>query len=222
MANQTIGVNLKFSADVSAAKRAMSELQSSLAQINQASMNTKISTQYTSELNRASQAAAQLRIQLQNAFNQDTGKLNLAKFNQSLKNSGMNIAKYKQELSLLGPQGEQAFNKLAYSIATAETRTLSLSHGMQRLGTTFMNTLRYQLSSSLIMGFVQSLQEAINYTKELNTSLNNIRIVTNYGVDEMKEFANYANKAAKALSTTTKAMTDASLIYFQQGLNPRS
>jgi len=29
--NQTIGVNLKFSADVSAAKRAMSELQGSLA-----------------------------------------------------------------------------------------------------------------------------------------------------------------------------------------------
>jgi predicted transcriptional regulator len=35
----------------------------------------------------------------------------------------------------------------------------------------------------------------------------------------MKEFANEANRAAKALSTTTTAMTDASLIYFQQGLN---
>jgi hypothetical protein len=31
----------------------------------------------------------------------------------------------------------------------------------------------------------------------------------------MDKFAAHANKAAKALSTTTKAMTDASLIYFQ-------
>jgi hypothetical protein len=36
MANQTIGVNLKFSADVSAAKKAMAELQGSLAQIHNA------------------------------------------------------------------------------------------------------------------------------------------------------------------------------------------
>ena len=218
MAKETIGVNLKFSADVSAAKKAMQDLQGSLANINSLSMNSKIGTSYASDLNRASQAAAQLRIQLQNAFNQDTGKLNLSKFNQELKISGMSIAKYKQELSLIGPQGEQAFNKLAYSIATAETKTLSLSAGIQRLGATFMNTLRYQLSSSVIMAFTQGISEAVNFTKELNESLNNIRIVTNYGVEEMKEFANYANKSAKALSTSTKAMTDASLIYFQQGL----
>ena len=218
MANSTIGVNLKFSADVSAAKKAMQDLQGSLANINNLSMNSKIGTSYASDLNRASQAAAQLRIQLQNAFNQDTGKLNLAKFNQELKTSGMSIAKYKQELSALGPQGEQAFNQLAYSIATAENKTFSLNAGLQRLGATFMNTLRYQLSSSVIMAFTQGVSEAVDFTKELNTSLNNIRIVTGYGVDEMKEFANYANKSAKALSTSTKAMTDASLIYFQQGL----
>jgi hypothetical protein len=35
----------------------------------------------------------------------------------------------------------------------------------------------------------------------------------------MSEFAAEANKAAKALSTTTTAYTDASLIYFQQGLD---
>jgi hypothetical protein len=45
--------------------------------------------------------------------------------------------------------------------------------------------------------------------------LNNIRIVTGNSVDEMAKFAQEANKAAKALSTTTTAYTDASLIYFQ-------
>ena len=220
MANQTIGVSLKFSADVSAAKKAMTELQSSLAQINNLSLNsTGMGSKYAVDLNKASQAAAQLRIQLQSAFNPDTGKLNLAKFNQEMKNSGMSIAKYKAELSSIGPQGQQAFNKLAYSISTANTNTLTLSNGVRRLGTTFMNTFRYQLSSSIIMGFVSGIKDAVNYVKDLNSSLNNIRIVTGYGVKEMKQFANEANKVAKSLSTTTKAMTDAALIYFQQGLN---
>jgi hypothetical protein len=35
----------------------------------------------------------------------------------------------------------------------------------------------------------------------------------------MSKFAVEANRAAKALSTTTTDYTDASLIYFQQGLS---
>jgi hypothetical protein len=49
----------------------------------------------------------------------------------------------------------------------------------------------------------------------LNESLNNIRIVTGYSVDKMSEFADEANRAAKALSTTTTEYTNASLIYYQ-------
>ena len=220
MANQTIGVNLKFSADVSAAKRAMAELQTSLSQINNvAATSANPGVRMSQDLHQASQAAAQLRVQLQNAFNQDTGKLNLTKFNMEMKNAGMSLEQYRAKLTSIGPQGQQAFTQLAHSIAIADTSTISLNAGIQRLGATFMNTLRYQLSSTAIMAFVQSITEAVDYTKELNESLNNIRIVTNYGVDEMKDFAQQANKAAKALSTTTTAMTDASLIYFQQGLN---
>lgn len=219
MANQTIGVNLKFSADVSAAKRAMAELQGSLAQIHNAAVTSaNPGIRYAKDLNQASQAAAQLRIQLQNAFNQDTGKLNLTKFNMEMKQAGMSVEKYRAALTSIGPQGQQAFTQLAHSVAMAETNTINLSAGIQRLGTTFMNTLRYQLSSTVIMGFVQGISEAVTYVKDLNASLNDIRIVTNYGVDEMKEFANYANKAAKALSTTTNEYAKASLIYFQQGL----
>jgi hypothetical protein len=50
------------------------------------------------------------------------------------------------------------------------------------------------------MGAVSS---AYGYAKDLNESLNNIRIVTGYNTDQMSKFAGEANKAAKALSTTT-------------------
>jgi hypothetical protein len=59
-----------------------------------------------------------------------------------------------------------------------------------------------------------AIQSAWGYAKELDKSLNNIRIVTGYNAEKMGEFAEQANKAAKALSTTTTEYTNASLIYF--------
>jgi len=81
------------------------------------------------------------------------------------------------------------------------------------------NTARWQLSSSILHGFIGGLQSAWGYAKDLDESLNNIRIVTGYSSDKMAEFAESANKAAKALSTTTTKYTDAALIYYQQGLS---
>jgi hypothetical protein len=41
----------------------------------------------------------------------------------------------------------------------------------------------------LVQGFVGGIREAIQYTKDLDKSLNNIRIVTGYSADRMKDFA---------------------------------
>jgi hypothetical protein len=38
-------------------------------------------------------------------------------------------------------------------------------------------------------GFIGSLKSAFSYAKDLDTSLNNIRIVTGYNIDEMTRFA---------------------------------
>ena len=221
MANQqTIGVNLKFSADVTAAKKAMSELQNSLSQLHKAeTTSANPGIRFSKDLNAASDAAAKLRIQLQNAFNQDTGKLNLTKFNQEMQKSGMSLEKYKAQLIGMGPAGQKAFAQLTHAIATADTQTLQLSAGIQRLGATFMNTMRYQLSSSVINAFVSAISNSIRYVKDLNKSLTDIRIVTSYGAEEMERFTVAATKAAKALSTTTNEYAKASLIYFQQGLS---
>jgi hypothetical protein len=62
---------------------------------------------------------------------------------------------------------------------------------------------------------MNSVSAAYSYAENLNTSLNNIRIVTEYSAEQMADFASEANRAAKALNTTTVAYTDASLIYFQ-------
>ena len=56
-----------------------------------------------------------------------------------------------------------------------------------------------------------SIQSAYHYAKDLNESLNNIRIVTGQSTDQMAKFAKQANLAAKELSTTSTDYTDAKL-----------
>ena len=56
-----------------------------------------------------------------------------------------------------------------------------------------------------------------HFPPELDDSLTQIMLVTNYNRDSMNQFAKSANDAAKAVSMTTAGMTNASLIFAQQG-----
>ena len=218
MSNNQIMVNMKFQADTTQAKQKMQELQAQLSQVMKVNTADLPGSKIANNLNQASIAAAQLKVHLQSAFNQDTGKLDLSKFNQEMKKSGMTLQQYKMALAQAGPAGQQAFNQLAISVAQAEVPIIRISQRMQKLGQTFANTIRWQISSTALMAVMSTISQAYDFAKDLNKSLNDIRIVTSYSADEMERFAIQANKAAKALSTTTTEYTKASLIYFQQGL----
>jgi hypothetical protein len=115
----------------------------------------------------------------------------------------------------MGPEGEKAFEQFSYAIQGAEIPLRRTGKLANELWTTLKNTMRWQLSASIIQGFTGALQKAYGYAQDLNESLNNIRIVTNASVEDMARFAIEANKSAKALSTTTTEYTNASLIYYQ-------
>lgn len=215
---QQINVDLRFNADIQQAKTAMQELQNSLQQITM-STASKEALFDSSELKRASAAATELQGKLAAAFNQKTGKLDLLKFSTDLKTSGKDIGYFKRELSGVGQLGNKAFLQLAQSIAMAETPMLRMSSRMKEFGTTLANTAKWQLSSSMIHGFMGTVQKAYGYAQDLNRSLNDIRIVSGQSAAQMDKFAVQANKAAKALSTTTLDYTKGALVYYQQGLN---
>lgn len=211
-------VNLSFTADTSKAKMQLQDLQNQLTKL----INNPTSADsfgFTKEIQEASVAAATLKAQLKEATNVNTGKLDLGKFNQSLQQSGYRISDYKDALLTLGPEGSQAFATLAQSITMAEVPLKRSSALLTEFATTLKNTARWQISSSILHGFMGSLQSAYGYAQNLNESLTNIRIVTGESADQMAAFAKQANESAKALSTTTTAYTDAALIFYQQGLS---
>lgn len=205
--NYTIGVN----ADTSKFKASLQEAVTSLQ-----TLGTK--SQVVPTLQKASTAALDLAKNLQSAVNTNTGKLDLSVFNKKLEDSGQSLRSYYNQMVQLGPAGTEAFLKVASSITQAELPLRRTNTLMNELWVTMKNTMRWQLTSSVLHGFVGSLEQAYGYSKNLDRSLNEIRIVSEKSAEDMARFAEQANKAAKALSTTTTNYTDASLIYYQQGL----
>ena len=214
MAKQ-LNVNLAFKADTSQAKSAIMDLQSSLSKI--ATMNTNAPGVDPSKLKAASSAAKELSIHLNNAFNAQTGNFDLSKLDRSLKTSQTNVTQLASKLLNAGAAGEQAFVKLAQTISMADRPVVTLNSKLSGILTTLKNTARWQLSSSILHGFMGAVQQAYGYAQDLNKSLNDIRIVSGQSTEQMAQFADEANKAAKNLSTTTTAYTKAALIFYQQG-----
>lgn len=214
-----LNVNLQFTADTTQARQQLKQLQQDLSKITTSANPTASGMQFTDQLNKATDAATRLQAILKSATNVETGNLDLRKFNEGLKSSGMTLKDYRDQLVSLGPQGQAAFAALTTSIQNAEMPARRINGYLEQLKVSLANTARWQISSSILHGFMSSVSHAYNYAQELNKSLNDIRIVTGYNTDQMAEFAETANKAARALSTTTTEYTNASLIYYQQGLS---
>ena len=219
MAKQ-LNVNLSFTADASKARQQLQDLQQSLDKLISSAHGKTTELGLTKELAQATSEASKLKIMLESAMT-STGTLDLGKFSQGLRKSGLELKDYANTLQSLGPEGAKTFAKLAQSITTANVPLKQTNRLLDEFATTMKNTVRWQFSSSMLHGFMGAMSGALGYAKDLDKSLNDIRIVTGYNVDQMAQFATEANKAAKALSSTTTDYTNASLIYYQQGLGEK-
>lgn len=213
---KNLNINLSFTADTAKAKAQMTDLQRSLDNLIRSSVSTK-QLPITDDLVKAQSAAASLKVALESAFNTQTGKLDISRFSESMKKANLDAKTIRIELDKLGPAGQQAFLSLAQSVMQADAPLRRTNALVSELWTTMKNTVRWQISSSVLHGFMGTISSAYRYAQDLDESLNNIRIVTGQSTDQMAKFAENANRAAKALGTTTTAYTNAALIYYQQG-----
>lgn len=220
MAQKIADYTIGFSADTTQLKQQAKEIQGLLKNISsfKFSSATNNGSAFTQEMVKAASAAKDLQSKLEAATNLKTGKLDLTKFNQSLKQSGITLEQYATRLSAIGPEGTKAFIQVANAISQASLPALKLNGIMNDMWITMKNTMKWQLTSSMVHGFMSALSTSYGYAKDLNESLTNIRIVSSQSADQMERFARQANEAAKQLSTTTVKYTDAALIYYQQGL----
>jgi hypothetical protein len=85
--------------------------------------------------------------------------------------------------------GGAAFRSLVSVVTSADVPIKKMNASLSSALLTLKNTVKWNLSSGLIRGLSSAFRGAISYSKELNSSLNDIRIVTGKSVEEMAKFA---------------------------------
>ena len=219
MANKRFDYVIGFSADTSKLSSALKQLE---AQLNNIAIGKNMPAgTLTTQIQQASKAALELNSYLNKSINVDTGKLDLSAFSKALTLGKTDLQTLRANLIQIGPAGQEAFASLARAIGQAEMPLRRSNELIDKLWITMKNTVRWQITSGLLTGFTGAIGDAYRYAEDLNKSLNNIRIVTGKSTAEMAQFAKQANRAAKELNTTTTKYTDASLIYYQQGLDDK-
>lgn len=212
--SNTIEYNLRTTLDASGITQLQGQLSSINTQLDQMSKKELISSQ---EAIQAQKQIKQLGDALSSSLNPQTGLLDLSKFKQQL--SGLSLSQLEQSMSKVGTTGQIAFGNMIGQIGRMDTSFKSISSFADKIFNTMGNTVRWGVTASIFQTIQNSLYRAVDYVQELDTSLNNIRIVTGASNQDMRDFALYANEAAQAVGASTTSFTNAAQLYAQNGFN---
>lgn len=171
------------------------------------------------EIQKTITAAKQLEGVLNSAWNSKLNQLDLSKISSGIKSTFGSVQQLKAQMEASGSSGAAAYNKVASAVLNTNLQLKQSNKLLDNMAVTMANTVKWGITSSIFNKITGSIQEAWGYTKRLDSSLNDIRIVTDKSAESMQKFAKQANEAAKALGKGTVDYTDASLIYYQQGLS---
>ena len=187
--------------------------------LNPLTNNKELEKQLNAQLNMAKKSASELENIMNRAFNAKLNTVNLTQLRHELNSLQGGVQSISAGLNSIGPAGTKAFNDFSTKIFTTNVQLKESNKLLNEMWVSMKNTMKWGITSSIFNNVTNSISQAWNYTKKLDTSLNDIRIVTGKSAEEMEKFALYANKAAGALGKTTTDYTEASLIYYQQGLS---
>lgn len=214
--SNTISYNLRTTLDASGITQLQGQLASISTQLDQMESKKLISPK---EVYAAQRDIKQLGDALSSSLSPQTGILDINKFQKQL--GGLSLSQLEQSMSKVGDEGKQAFGNMIAQIGRMDTSFKSISSFADKIFNTMGNTVRWGVTASIFQTIQNNLYRAVEYVQELDTSLNNIRIVTNASSDDMRNFALNANQAAQALGSSTTSFTDAAQLYAQNGFNEK-
>ena len=220
-ANIELKVGLGFGIDQSSYTKTLSDISHLRSVLSSGNADILNLDNFNSDLKEAYATADKLENVLRNSWNNRIGQLDMTQFNKNLTLAFGSVEKLKEGLSKGGDIGKTVFNDFSRDILHSNVQLKQTSKILDDLATSMGNTIKWGVTSSIFNKLTGAVQKAWDYSVQLDSSLNDIRIVTGKSADEMERFAKTANVAAQNLGTSTKDFTNASLIYYQQGLNDK-
>ena len=220
------GINFEVNdAELKKLKKQLEQLQK-LSVVNYANQqgislnNPKIAQTQAHQLAQLKKDAAEFQRLMRLAYNPKTNSYNITKFNTALKQSGLNVKSFREEMQKTA-EGRAVWTAQIDELTKFNTELKQSHKLLDTLGTTLANTIKWTISSSIMQGVTRSISQAYGFAKNLDSALNDIRIVTGQSANEMARFAERANAVASNLGKGTNDYTKAALIYAQQGLGQK-
>lgn len=199
----------------------LDKLQKQLAEVQKSFLNMQKTTSNADDvfgLKDSVQEVSKLQKALAKSFDSNLGIMNVSKFTAELQKAGTSLTQLETTMRAT-PEGAKAFNSMVGSIGQIDTGFKSISSVTDKIMNTFGNTVRWGITASIFQTIQNSLYRSVDYVKELDTSLNNIQIVTGATSENLRNFSKTANEAAQQLGASTVAFTDAAQLYAQNGYN---
>ena len=228
MANQgKIRFGVEFQSNTSGLKQAESSLNTILGELQKisslsvADLQVKGLQTTEEQLKDIQKEAKELESIFSKSYNFKLNTVDYDKLKANLEASNKTLASFELKMQQLGPQGAKSIAHINAALNQTQTILREAHPLMDKMKETFANTIRWTIASTAINAFTGSIQKAWSFTKQLDSSLNDIQVVTGKNAEAMDVFATKANNAAKALGTSTKSYAQASLIYYQQGLSDK-
>lgn len=216
------GANINFKIGYTVDKSGLETLKRGLKDLQSLTLNDYLNlnksmkiTEAKTNLEELKGTIGKVQAALTKSYNSSLGSLNASALNNELNKIG--IDKIYNDFNKAGAAGTYQFNQLASSVLTSNLKLKETHNILDEMADTFASTVKWNVASSAMNALQRSVQAAYNYVVKLDSSLNDIRVVTGKSADDMERFAQRATDAAKELSASTRDITEGALIYYQQG-----
>ena len=216
-ANTIINYKMNLTANTASAQRSLKEVTELFQDLESISRDVKLFPESSKELQKSMSDIKALQKALKEGFSYNSKNLDLSKFSASLAKSNTSINTVISSLNTMGATGQSAIRNLTQAFSQAQVPIRQTNKMIDSLFVNLQKTMQWQISSSLIHGFIGEIQSAIGYVRNLNNALNEIQIVSDLDAGGIADFAKRAQAAAKELKASTLDYVDAATIYFQQG-----
>ena len=215
--NHKIGIEVGYSLDKTGLQEVINSLQTVIGLTKKELNAGGLSEEMRKAKEETKEVAQQMQTILNSSWNPKLNQLDLSKVNQSIKTTYGNMGNLQKKFAAMGDIGAKGYNAIAREVLNTNLQLKQSNKLLDEMAVSMGNTMKWGFTSSIFNSFTNNVQKALDFSVGLNSSLNDIRIVTGKSADEMARFAKTANTAATKLGASTRDFTEAALIYYQQG-----
>ena len=155
--------------------------------------------------------------EMSKSFSTKTGMYDVSRLSKGLQESHFSA----KQLAAAGSRGDQALLSAVRQTAKLNTEFKIAAKWSDKIMNTLGNTVRWRITAGATETIANTLQRAAAQAVELDTALNNIRVVTGRSNAEMENFARNAASIAQTVGTSMVDVANASMVFAENGFSEK-